>query len=220
MDYFNFKNKIDSLINIDEDKKLYICIYYKNNYNDELKKFIQSTKNHYEIFSNDLSNENFYYNYDKNWHHLKTAFIWDTMIPNIIKYLNIDQFDKNNFKLIQNKISNDIDLSYHQHIKQTFFEFKNIDTNFIISGSSNNSILRINSNNDRQKCREINGISKYHDLYRGYHTNSLVKNLSNKFNRKLLIYGDSMTIPLIPILAYFLMKYWYQIIEARKILIN
>jgi len=40
MDYFNFKNKIDSLINIDEDKKLYICIYYKNNYNDELKKFI------------------------------------------------------------------------------------------------------------------------------------------------------------------------------------
>ena len=62
----------------------------------------------------------------------------------------------------------------------------------------NQSILRdLNEN-----VNDLTG-TKYHRLFSGFHSVSLIKNNSINSNDKLLFNCDSMAIPLIPIFAHF-----------------
>lgn len=103
--------------------------------------------------------------------------------------------NKEDYILIEKKTTLG-DFSYHQYKTEQEFTFIDLENNITLNGNSN--ILRVKSNEPMW--------SDYHRLYRGAHRVSCIINHTCKNNRVLLINGDSMTVPIIPILANYYKK--------------
>lgn len=129
-----------------------------------------------------------------NAHHWTTSYVWKKIIPMIANDYNLS-INPDDFELIEFK--NDWgDLSYHKSKISKNFIYHDLENNITLNG--NDEILRVSQTE--------NAISDYHRLYRGAHKVTYIENLSIKTNRVLLINGDSMTIPIIPILANYFNK--------------
>lgn len=129
-----------------------------------------------------------------NAHHWTTSYVWNNIIPMLAKDYNL-VINTDDFTLIDFR-NNWGDLSYHQPKIKSDFVYHDMENSIILYGG--NEILRVRTDED--------GISDYHRLYRGAHKVSYIENKSVQTDRVLLINGDSMTIPVIPILANYFKK--------------
>lgn len=135
-----------------------------------------------------------YNNDPKNSHHWTTNYVYNTVIPLLSNDLQLD-INVNQYTYIENNTSIG-DYSYHMHRTPMKLRFHNYDDNTILSGTQ--SILRM--------TKQEKAWSDYHRLYRGSHSISSVYNYNNTSNRSLVIVGDSMTVPIIPILINHVKK--------------
>lgn len=134
------------------------------------------------------------YDHDiKNKHHWTSKYVWEKIIPILEKDYNF-QINKNEYKFIERKTLLG-DFSYHLNTKNKF-TYVDIENNIKLTGDA--SILRVKSDEPMW--------SDYHRLYRGAHRISYIINHSCNNGRVLLINGDSMTVPVIPIIANYFSK--------------
>lgn len=124
-----------------------------------------------------------------NAHHWTTDWVWHNMIPQLSNTFRLG-IDQTRFKVIEQQTEHG-DFSYHEYSTHLRYEYKGIRDKSLLTG--NQSILRLPP--------EFSPASSYHRLYRGFHQCSVINNLSTSSTKTLLIFGDSMTIPIIPILA-------------------
>lgn len=135
-----------------------------------------------------------YVNDIKNEHHWTTNYVWNNVIPILAKDFKL-KINESDFDLIKwnTKLG---DFSYHSYKEKQNFTFVDLENNKTINGDNN--ILRVKPNEPMW--------SDYHRLYRGAHRVSYIVNNNCKNERILLINGDSMTVPIIPILANYFKK--------------
>lgn len=139
-----------------------------------------------------------YGKYAQNMHHWTTSFIWNAFIPNMMKELEID-FNPDDFVLIPHTDeSKQFDLSYHIPKDDVVINYVNI------------------TNSDTRRCKisELRGkptenikapppVTSYHKLYIGCHQTTEIFNSHSRTSRWLILNTDSMSIPLVPILAVY-----------------
>ena len=123
-------------------------------------------------------------------HHWTTGFVWGAAIPKIMAGLGVDEFDPARFELVE-KTEKGYSLSHHRLKGGGDFVFENAETGYSRRGP--HETLR----------RQANKGSAYRGLYAGQHCVSRVKNLGLRSGRRLLLNCDSMSIPLVPILACY-----------------
>lgn len=142
----------------------------------------------------------YYTGYHLNEHHIKTSYIWDNYIELIFKFLDIP-FDKHHFT-IQHYFdeTGNYDLSFHEPINKADTSFTYLDIN-MYQTTGTFDILRLVELERTQKFK--NPISRYHNLFYGYHSNARIYNNNAPTDINMLVVCDSMMIPIIPILAYY-----------------
>ena len=146
-------------------------------------------KENFYSFEND--NLKVYDGYELNCHHITTDSLWNVVWPKFVKDLNID-FNPDDFELVKFE-EKGFDLSYHRYkgdVLIKFIDYDNMDY-YITEGTDG--------------IRQLDGsaISGYHGLYAGAHKVSGVLNQLAKTDKKLIMFTDSMTIPLIPLLTVY-----------------
>lgn len=129
----------------------------------------------------------------KNEHHWTSKYVWEHIIPMLEKDYNF-KVNYDDYIYVERK-SELGDYSYHLNTKNKF-TFVDVENNITLSGDA--SVLRVKSNEQMW--------SDYHRLYRGAHRISYIINHSCDNKRVLLINGDSMTVPIIPIIANYFSK--------------
>lgn len=133
------------------------------------------------------------YSTDKiNAHHWTTSYVWNNILPMIDTDFSIG-IDYKKYYLVDN--NTDLgDFSYHDYYNSIDYKFINFNANTVLVGQQD--IIRMNSNESAW--------STYHRLYRGAHSISSIEHINKTIGRQLLIIGDSMTVPVIPLIApYF-----------------
>lgn len=134
-----------------------------------------------------------YDNDAKNEHHWTSKYVWEKVLPMLAKTYKFEiKEDEYNFIERKTKLG---DFSYHLNTKNKF-TFVDVENNVKLSGDA--TILRVRSDEPMW--------SDYHRLYRGAHRISYIINHTCKNKRVLLINGDSMTVPIIPIIANYFSK--------------
>ena len=156
-----------------------------------------------------------YVNYP-NCHHYTTKF-WYSHLNDIMNYLNVKEFNVNDFTLVEDVCDND-NYSFLYPIKDFKFKASGLYYDFYSSPD-----IKLSIGLDNVKCGGFNIIShgtqnmslfleseyfntKYHQLFRYSHENIKIENLSIDSNRILVVSGDSHTVPLIPILCCYFKK--------------
>ena len=146
------------------------------------------------------SNDAFYDGYRLNEHHIKTTYIWDNYIDSICSFLDIP-LNKNQFSLYKYTDESGIyNLSFHEPINKHETQFTYFDIN-MYKTTGTFDILRLIQLEQTNNYK--NPISRYHNLFYGYHSNARIYNHKSPTNINLLVVCDSMMIPIIPILAYY-----------------
>ena len=127
-----------------------------------------------------------------NAHHWTSKYVWEKVIQPLSILMGIT-FNPDDFSKID-VVTERGDFSYHNYIKPINLTFTDHVKNITLTGDF--SILRA------PNLPEYGTL--YHQFYRGAHSISTIVNHSANNTRYLLVNGDSMTIPLIPLLApYF-----------------
>ena len=144
----------------------------------------------------------------KNAHHWTTAYVWNTILPMIDSDFSIG-IDYSKYDFIVNSTLLG-DFSYHVYRDDAIYKFINYNTNITLDGSID--IVHMNSNEDSW--------SDYHRLYRGAHSISSIEHIDKTIGRQLLIIGDSMTVPVIPLLAPFFDKITCLDARCNKVIDN
>ena len=146
------------------------------------------------------SSDAYYTGYRLNEHHIKTSYIWDQYIEQIFDFIQIP-FDKSRFQLCQYYDESGLyDLSYHDPVDKCNTAFTYFDIN-MYKTSGTFDILRLI--NLEQTTGYKNPISKYHNLFYGYHSNARIFNHHPLTDINMLVVCDSMMIPIVPLLAYY-----------------
>lgn len=141
-----------------------------------------------------LSKPERYYKDIKNEHHWTSTYVWKNIIPMLAKDFSLD-IKEDDYNYIEWKTDLG-DFSYHLYKEKQDLTFIDLENNKTLNGDT--SILRVRKDEPMW--------SDYHRLYRGAHRVSCILNNSVKTDRVLLINGDSMTVPIIPILANYFKK--------------
>lgn len=130
---------------------------------------------------------------EKHSHHYTPKYCYSNILPIICKELNID-FDMDKFyekKIYSEKYDNDIALELKND--KNIFIYKSLVDKKEIKGNHFSVVRNIKRKN----------YEPYHDLFRGSHTPCIIKNLTTKETRRLLLNCDSMLVPIVPVLCYF-----------------
>lgn len=146
------------------------------------------------------NDEAFYTGYYPNDHHIKTTYIWENYIKKICDICELP-FNKNDFNEVK-YFSEDgkFNLSYHEPKDKNNTSFKYIDINMFETYGTFD-ILRLTKLEAEGKYK--NPLSRYHNLFYGYHSCARIYNNNPITDKKILLVCDSMMIPIIPILAYY-----------------
>lgn len=162
---------------------------YKNNKN-QIANIIESFP--FEIIDLTKSHPFFCKNLGKrNNHHYTFSYNYERIFPIITKLLNID-FNKNEYERIE--LKNNGVFIYEKKDKSNNFSFTDLNTEETIIDNHYNALRTI----DKSVFD-----SPYHDVFRGAHRNCLLKNLSLKNGKRLLLNCDSMMVPFVPLLSYY-----------------
>lgn len=157
-----------------------------------------------------VDKNNRYVGYSLNEHHWKTEYVFNVFLPKILKDLNID-FNKDDFIKINNfNENNKHDLSFLMPKYDKVVIFRDFQRN--IKKSLNISELVVG--HDEHFESPLGEMTYYHRLYRGAHSCSEIINNDSATQKTLILNGDSMAIPLIPILSYYYKRILY--IDNRK----
>ena len=141
----------------------------------------------------------YYTGYFPNEHHIKTTYIWEHYMDPIFSFLEIP-FDKTQFELHPYyDESGKYDLSFHDPIDKSNTSFTYFDINMYRTAGTFD-ILRLV---ELEKTGFRNPLSRYHNLFYGYHSNARIYNNNPTTDIKMLVVCDSMMIPIIPVLAYY-----------------
>ena len=135
-----------------------------------------------------------YVNDEKNRHHWTSKYVWDKVVPAVAKDYDIP-FVRDDYAVHEYKTKLG-DFSHHKFKTKHSITFTDIENGKTLHGTSD--ILRVKPNEPMW--------SDYHRLFRGAHRISTIINHDVHSGRVLLINGDSMTVPLIPILANYFDK--------------
>lgn len=144
---------------------------------------------HKVLIEND---NNKYITYKNNAHHWTTNYCWTTFLPLLMSQLNV-QFDQSKFQKIP-FIWSICDFSYH-NLPSAKFKVKMFGTNMVDIGD--NEVLR-NINN----CPFM-ALSCYHALFKLSHCSGTVLNFNDAPLQRVAVNCDSMSIPVLPVLANF-----------------
>lgn len=141
----------------------------------------------------------YYTGYFPNEHHIKTTSIWEHYMDPIFSFLEIP-LDKTRFELHPYyDESGKYDLSFHDPIDKDNTSFTYFDIN-MYKTEGTFDILRLV---ELEKSGFRNPLSRYHNLFYGYHSNARIYNNKPITDIKMLVVCDSMMIPIIPVLAYY-----------------
>ena len=149
-----------------------------------LKMFIESHRQYHIITDPERYSAD-----NKNTHHWTTAYVWNKVLPLIDNDFSLG-IEYSKYYKVDNKTELG-DFSYHNYDDDIQYQFINYNTNVILNG--NKDIIRMNANE--------NAWSDYHRLYRGAHSISSIEHIHKTIGRQLVIIGDSMSVPIIPLLA-------------------
>ena len=145
-----------------------------------------------------LTTNEVYSNYKENWHHWTTDYVWNTFIPKLCKELELD-FNPDDFIKVNNTDeSGKIDLSYHTPKDDVLVNYENITFN----EKRNCKISQLRYNHT-EPVTGLPTITFYHRMYLGCHKTSEIINENSKTDRWLILNTDSMSIPVVPILAVY-----------------
>ena len=142
--------------------------------------------------------------YPNNAHHIKPDILFNKIMPILANLLKFD-FNPNDFTLKQvSNTSRHILMAYPNteqkyNCKSLYRDndvFENIDYEKLLDTASHDASTR------------------WHQLYKFGHESSIVENITNQNNRKLLIVGDSQMIPLVTMLSVYFQHITY--IDNRK----
>lgn len=148
-----------------------------------------------------MTSNDVYGEYNLNWHHWTTKYVWNVFLPKLCKDLDID-FNPDDFIKIENKSENGLfDLSYHIPKIDTEVDYENITFN----EKRHCKISELRYTHD-EAVTGLPVITYYHRLYLGCHKTSEIINENSKTDRMLILNTDSMSIPLVPILTYYFRK--------------
>lgn len=132
-----------------------------------------------------------------NYHHLTTRFCWEFMLRDLVKILDIKDFNPLDFKPVNFSYKGN-DLTFHEKKNdQSVFEFSSFTRGIKTAGSHFRCV--------RGLTTYVHDMvyTPYHQLFAGSHQFCLVKNSASANGRRLAVMSDSMSIPVIPILAYY-----------------
>lgn len=144
----------------------------------------------------------------KNAHHWTTEYVWKNVIPKITSDLHLN-FNPSDYNFITNKTVVG-DYSHHDYKGPVNCTYTDHEANQTLTGGYD--VIRMNSN---EPCW-----SDYHRLYRGAHRVSSLQNHAINSDRCLLIVGDSMTVPIIPILYNYFRKVIVLDARSNKVINN
>lgn len=126
----------------------------------------------------------------RNKHHFSPAFLQTQVLYRIERILGVNHNDKN-VKMVK---ANSSGVQTYYIDDGTIFEYQELGKSEKIVGSCMDVLRNCSSD------KVID--SPYHDLFRGAHKCCLIKNLSAKEEKKLVLNCDSMIVPIVPFLAY------------------
>lgn len=196
-----------------------------NTKEENIEKILETIKNngihvYYPIFSRGENNQKQidniksfnlpyvdlrYCNMEKNEHHFTTEYHHKYVFPFYDKLFNL-QWNQNDWvlkeKFYTEKDGKVSDLSYL---------VPKIDKNFHVKCLTKKCEYDCNFSGllYNKHVKNITWVTPYHELYCFPHLCSIVVNKSNNNNKRLLLLGDSQSIPDIPFLSYFFKEVWY-----------
>lgn len=142
----------------------------------------------------------YYTGYYLNDHHITTKYVWEHYIEKIFRFMEIP-FNRDDFGLVPYyDETGNFDLSYHDPIDKNNTCFTYFDINMYETHGTFD-ILRLVEPERAGSYK--NPLSRYHNLFYGYHSNARIYNHRPPTDVKMLVVCDSMMIPVIPILAYY-----------------
>lgn len=186
-EYVNRYAKMLHLIMFDHNDDQRIKQFFNNN--SELKHI-----NNISVLKN--SKKDLYCNYDSNHHHWTTKRVWEYAVPVLAEKLDLNIDFKAFDKMIY--IRDGQDLSFHRIKNENEFLFD------VYRLDDLQTCVKSGSNMDAVRCLDDKTVkTNYQTLFTIWHGSGIIKNRSVKNCRKLLYNGDSQSIPIIPILAYY-----------------
>lgn len=187
-------------------------ILCKSNDNLYYMKFVKPGQTFKSLSNFDLNNKNvidlswlnvdFYEGYDCNEHHITTESYYNVILPFLKLYIKDFNFDLNDFEIVK-------------HI--AFFKKSQYDVSYLVPKnnymfSMNKNSVQIFNNCNFEYLHYFSGkfndelqddVTEYHKVFRGFHSCCKIINETINNNLKIFVSGDSMSIPLIPILCCY-----------------
>lgn len=141
-----------------------------------------------------LKKEDQYIGWIGNEHHWTTKYVWNKFIPLLCSDLNI-RVNPRDYTQVAFSHKN-YDLTYHDISKNMDYELTDLDDNNVMYGGT--EVMR-----DIGEQSKIQRWTPYHQLFTLAHKCCIVKNKSIDADRTLVLNTDSMSVPVIPILANY-----------------
>ena len=184
----------------------------KTNDNIFYMRFVKPGQTYKSLSSFDLTGKNtidiswlnvdYYNGYPLNEHHITTASYYNVILPFLKLYIKDFHFDINDFELVPHIVElnyNLFDVSYLKPKKEFKFSMSKNGQELFTNGDFQ-SLHYMEDTFGDQLGDEL---TDYHKLYRGSHCCSRVINETIDNKLSIFISGDSMSIPMIPILACY-----------------
>lgn len=147
-------------------------------------------------------NIDYYNGYSSNEHHVTTDSYYNVIMPFLSLYIKDFNFDIEKFNKIKKfvEINNRIyDVSYIEPKEPMLFTMsKNGDDLFV-----NKPFEYLHYFSGKFNDELPSDVTEYHKIFRGFHSCCKILNNSINSDKKIFVTGDSMTIPLIPILCCY-----------------
>lgn len=159
----------------------------------------------------DLSwlNLEFYNGYKLNDHHITTESFYNVVIPFINLFIHDFKYNINDFNKIQHIImynNKAFDISYFVPKNNSFLFTMNKNGIQLFENKPFEYLHYFSGNFDEELTSEA---TEYHKCFRGYHSCCDIINETIDNDKTILITGDSMTIPLIPLLCCYFKEVVY-----------
>ena len=137
----------------------------------------------------------FYSNWGGNQHHWTTGFVWKNVIEKIWAFIGVSP-SNGDFEEVENIVDGN-NVSFHRYVGNNTFAYKSLSGNLSLIGK--HDVLR----GFGSRYLDGNEYTDYHRLFVGAHTSCQVFNLNPRNNLRIRFDADSMSIPVIPLVAPF-----------------
>ena len=159
----------------------------------------------------DLSNKNvidigwlnvkFYDGWSTNEHHITTKSYYKMILPFMSLYMDNFKFNIDDFDLVKYYTDDGFDVSYLV-LKNTDLKFT-IDRNGVLLSEHGDfsSLINMEKLWEEPPCKDCK--TAYHYLFRGTHSCCKIINETIDTDKTILVTGNSMSVPIIPILCCY-----------------